>query len=374
MPMFPWRRAGSPGGSTITSKWHICCELLRGSEPLNRLSRSANREYSLNPTSKLNASYFTNHLTKIMRNRIRTLTVLSIAVLSFLFGNFTYVEAQNGRTTDGTTPLVTAPAKASTDTTDINNGTLEASPPARPWPASTPTPEADPTLNHEVFEDFLNGSGHTNLEKINQMASAGGGTGQAWLYGPVYEDAWGVIDAHHGTGPGSRLDLVGKTPNMYAVVVGVGTAYEYQVRFNFANLSNATNRYIAFDGFFDGDTVDPEFNRGILFRYSDDINGGRFEIVVREAAGVETLLDTGIAPVVNTWYRLRISVNASGCEALFYINGAVVGTVHTNIAVGPGNRYTAESNNDRLSGTTNFISRRFDYVRFRATSGRGSRL
>ena len=206
------------------------------------------------------------------------------------------------------------------------------------------------------------------------MAAAGGGTGQAWLYGPAYEDAWGVIEAHHGTGPNSRLDLVGKTPNMHAVVMGAGTAYEYQVRFNFANLSNETNRFITFDGFFDGDTIDPDFNRGILFRYSDNINDGKFQIVVREAAGIETLMDTGIAPVINEWYRLKITVNASGTEALFFINSIQVGAVTTNIALGAVNRYTAESDNDRTSGTTSFISRRFDYVRFRATAGRGSRL
>lgn len=233
---------------------------------------------------------------------------------------------------------------------------------------------ADPTLAHEVFEDFLNGGTYSPLEKINQLASAGGGVGQAWLAGPVYEDAWGVIEAHHGTGQFSRLDLVGKSNNMHGVAVGVGTAYEYQVRFNFANLSDETNRYITFDGFFDAETVDPEFNRGILFRYSDDINDGRFQVVVRESANVETLVDTGIAPQQNVWYRLRITVSAKGDEARFYINGDEVAVITTNLAIGPTNRYTAESNTDRLTGTTRFVSRRFDYLRFRAMSGRGSRL
>ena len=298
-----------------------------------------------------------------MRIRISKLTVSTIAFLLFL--GIGFVQAQslgNGAAANKPNP--------------DNNAPVDGVESVRPFPDRTPIPtvEYDPTLTHEVFEDFLNGSSHTPLEKINQMASAGGGSGQMWLYGPSYEDAWGVIEAHHGTGSFSRLDLVGKTPNMFAVAVGLGTAYEYQVRFNFANLSNPTNRYITFDGFFDGDTVDPEFNRGILFRYSDDINEGRFQIVVRQSAGVETLLDTGVAPVANTWYRLKITVNASGTEAHFFIDGVNVGIVTTNIAIGPSNRYTAESDNDRTSGTTNFISRRFDYVRFRATSGRSSRL
>lgn len=242
---------------------------------------------------------------------------------------------------------------------------------AQPRP---PFLEPDPTIAHEIFEDFLNGGSFTPLEKINQLASAGGGSGQAWLHGTVYEDAWGVIEAQHGTGPFSRLDLVGESNSMYALAIGLGTTYEYQVRFNFANLSNETNRFITFDGFFDGDTVDPEFNRGILFRYSDDINGGRFQVVVRKSANVETLVDTGVTPQPNVWYRLRITVTAAGDEARFYINGETVAVVTTNLAIGPTKRYTAESNTDRLSGTTPFVSRRFDYVRFRAMSGRGSRL
>ena len=240
--------------------------------------------------------------------------------------------------------------------------------------APPPVFESDPTLAHEIFEDFLNGTSFTPLEKINQLAAAGGGTGQAWLAGPVYEDAWGVIEAQHGTGTFSRLDLVGKSHNMYRTAVGIGTAYEYQVRFNFANLSNETNRYVTFDGFFDGDTVDPEFNRGILFRYSDNINDGRFQAVVREMSGVETLVDTGVIAETGTWYRLKITITASGDEAVFSINDKVVATVTTNLAIGPANRYTAESNTDRMSGNTPFVSRRFDYVRFRATSGRRSRL
>jgi hypothetical protein len=234
--------------------------------------------------------------------------------------------------------------------------------------------EPDPTMTHEIFEDFVNGSSYTPLEKINQLASAGGGSGQGWFPSQVYEDAWGVIEANHGTGQFSRLDLVGKTPNMYRVAVGMGSAYEYQIRFNIANLSNPTNRYVTLDGFFDSDTVDPEFNRGMLFRYSDDINGGRFQAVIRQSADVETLIDTGVVVMPDTWYRLKICVNATGTEAHFYIDGTLVATATENLAVGPNNRYTAEANTDRLTGNTNFISRRFDYVRFRATSGRGSRL
>ena len=308
-----------------------------------------------------------------MQKQIRLLSVLSIAVLNLFLG-IGYASAQ----TQTAQPV--KPAIVTTNKTDKNpnesKGDYSSAPSDLAGRLVRPPviePEVDPTLNHEVFEDFLNGSNYTPLEKINQLAYAGGGTGQGWGYSAAYEDAWGVIEARHGTGSNSRLDLVGKTPNMHYVAIGMGTAYEYQVRFNFANLSTPTDRYVTFDGFFDGDNTDPEFDRGILFRYSDDINEGRFQVVIRQGPGVETLIDTGIAPVVDTWYRFKVTVNATGTEALFFVDGELVATA-TDLAVGAANRYTAESNNDRLSGTTSFVSRRFDYVRFRATSGRASRL
>ena len=312
-----------------------------------------------------------------MHKSIKLAVVTSIAVLNLIYG-VGYAAAQSDPSSkESKTTIIPGTAPASSrglyqPSIDEKSETSESSSSRVRVPLEPA--EADPTTAHEIFEDFLNGSNYTPLEKINQLAAPGGGSGQGWFPGQVYEDAWGVIEANHGTGPNSRLDLVGKTHNMYNVAVGIGTAYEYQTRFNFANLSNETNRYIAFDGFFDSDTTDPVFYRGILFRYSDNINDGRFQIVVREAEGVETLVDTGVTPVVNTWYRVKICINAAGTEAQFYINGVQVGVVTTNLAIGTANRYTVESNTDRLSGNTNFVSRRYDYVRFRAVSGRASRL
>ena len=302
-----------------------------------------------------------------MQKSTRLITLSAIALLT-LISTFGPVNAQT-RTKQDALPktIVSSPTVETTVTNDSDTGIRGI----RQYQIPT---EVDPTMTHEIFEDFVNGSSYTPLEKINQLASAGGGTGQGWFPSKVYEDAWGVIEANHGTGQYSRLDLVGKTPNMYRVAVGMGSAYEYQIRFNIANLSDPTNRYITLDGFFDSDTVDPEFNRGMLFRYSDDINGGRFQAVVRESAEVETLFDTGVVAMADTWYRFKICVNAEGTEVSFFIDGTLVASASQNLAVGTTNRYTAEANTDRQTGNTNFISRRFDYIRFRATSGRGSRL
>jgi hypothetical protein len=236
------------------------------------------------------------------------------------------------------------------------------------WVPITSGRSSDPTAVWELFEDFDN----VSVDNYNRLAAAGGGTGQSWSddFSPLRQppNAWGVIQANHGTGTTSRLDLVCQSPQGYYLRLGKGVAYEYSSRFQFANLSSAGNRYIGFDGFFDADTTDPTFNRGILFRYSDDINSGKFQCVCRSAAGpVETLVDSGITPVIDTWYVLAVRVNALATEAVFAINGAVVATITTNIVSGDANPYTAEHNNDRTTGSTNFVSRRVDYMRLRAT-------
>jgi hypothetical protein len=71
-------------------------------------------------------------------------------------------------------------------------------------------------------------------------------------------------------------------------------------------------------------------NDELFFRYTDNVNGGRWEAVTK-AGGVETATDTGIAVVANTWYKLRLVVNAAATSVAFSINGALVATNVSNI-------------------------------------------
>jgi hypothetical protein len=245
--------------------------------------------------------------------------------------------------------------------------------------------DADPTVLWRLFEDFDGAnSSHPNF---NFLAA---GTSAAWsqfnvfdaTYGTdalrahVMEDAWGVHQARLGTSVTGRVDLVGKHPQLYGLALGRGFGYRFATRVSFGDLPTAANRYVFFAGFFDGDTTDPAYDRGVLFKYRDDENGGKIQAVTRSAAGAfETVVDTGITPVVNTWYRLRIEVNAAGTEAKFYIDGNLVATITTNIATGHLNYYTCEINNDRVTtdGTTNPMAARVDYYLLEMT-GTASRL
>ena len=155
--------------------------------------------------------------------------------------------------------ILDSPTTIQTAPTWITNTTPYAS--ASDHKPSRPEPD-DPTLNHDIFEDFINGSPLPLLEKVNQLASAGGGSGRGWMAGPIYEDAWGV----------------------------------------------------------------------------------------------------------------KVVVDPNVTEAIFLVDGVQVAAAHSNFATGNADRYTAESNTDGLSGATPFVSRRFDYARFRVRSDRASRL
>ena len=83
------------------------------------------------------------------------------------------------------------------------------------------------------------------------------------------------------------------------------------------------------------DNTSGESTDGAFFRYTDSVNGGRWQAVTR-SNNVETAVDTGVTVGVNTTYVLRVNTNAAGTEVVFRIDGAVVATITTNIPTGAG--------------------------------------
>lgn len=63
----------------------------------------------------------------------------------------------------------------------------------------------------------------------------------------------------------------------------------------------------------------------IMFRYTDTVNGGRWQCVTRNN-NVEDILDSNVPVVAGTWYKLHVHVNAAADEVQFYIDGVLVAT------------------------------------------------
>ena len=99
-----------------------------------------------------------------------------------------------------------------------------------------------------------------------------------------------------------------------------------------ATLGDATNNYYYFlriadspySGFWDQNN-----SVGIYYRYSD--NAGKWFLRSRSSGGTNTEVDSGITVAINTEYELQVSLNDAADEATFWINGAVVGRITTNL-------------------------------------------
>ncbi|MBK9335832.1 MAG: hypothetical protein IPM98_04325 [Lewinellaceae bacterium] len=82
-------------------------------------------------------------------------------------------------------------------------------------------------------------------------------------------------------------------------------------------------------------------NNSLGLRYRHNVNGGKWQCYSRDGSGGETVLDTGIPFAVNTEYEVLVTLNKTNTEATYFLNGAVVGRISTNmpgaVAVGPSN-------------------------------------
>ncbi len=86
------------------------------------------------------------------------------------------------------------------------------------------------------------------------------------------------------------------------------------------------------------------------------------------AAGSQTDVGSGLTAAANTWYKLRLQVNAAGTSVIFTIDGANGQTLSTNVPNGTGQPVGIMAYNERVSGTNNRITY-LDYVRFEWSGG-----
>lgn len=147
-----------------------------------------------------------------------------------------------------------------------------------------------------------------------------------------------AIASKPDTGPGWNTFALGTTATgrtaRHTSLTGINLAdglATYGARFRVGALSDGVNTYTGRWGFID--SISAESIDGVFFRYTHSVNGGRFQAVTRNN-NTETAADTGITAAINTTYAFRIEVDTSIPEARFYIDGALVATITTNIPTG----------------------------------------
>lgn len=146
------------------------------------------------------------------------------------------------------------------------------------------------------------------------------------------------------------------------IPLGLGATW-HEALWRIPVLSTGVETFTVRCGYIDIGTA--ESTDAVAFRYTDAVNGGRFEAYARNNS-VETAVDTGVTVAINTDYKMRVEVNAAASRALFYINNSLVATITTNIPSGQTRFTGAGLNLLKSAGTTNrdlyadFM--KFDYV------------
>ena len=102
---------------------------------------------------------------------------------------------------------------------------------------------------------------------------------------------------------------------------GADLVLEFRIRLP---VLSGTPQYNVKLGLLNSNTVGTPTN-GIYFTYSSTINSGQWEGVSRNAS-TSSVVDSTIAVVANTWYKLRITINRAGTLVTFYVNDVSIGS------------------------------------------------
>jgi hypothetical protein len=184
---------------------------------------------------------------------------------------------------------------------------------------------------YRFFTDFI--SGYGSGTSTSELFSTSSGTGAGFS---IASEAGrpGIYQANSGTTATGRHSLT--TPNS-STTLGGGT-WTFETMLQVPTLSNATERFQNISGFFDMNTAANQTD-GIYFLYDEGgVSTGssatpNFQIVT-SSNSVRTFQTTSTSVVANTWYKLKIVVNATATSVEYFINDVSVGTSTTNIPTG----------------------------------------
>lgn len=116
-----------------------------------------------------------------------------------------------------------------------------------------------------------------------------------------------------------------------------GGTYTFQCNVRFANLSGVLNAgadtYLFRIGLNSGGAVTTDGNNIAYFQYDQVTDGNFFDICCRNNGGTKQKTVTSQAIVANTWYRLKMVINAAASSIDFFVNEVNVGTLSSQVPV-----------------------------------------
>lgn len=211
-----------------------------------------------------------------------------------------------------------------------------------------------------IYEDFLN----ITTSETGEIGSHGfsfvnTGTGAQISMGTIGPTRPGAASVYTGTTTTGSSVI---TNGAFWSASGGETTVTFSIRF--PNLSTASEEFIGRVGLHDGTTGDA--TDGVYFEY-DRLTGGDFWRVATANNSTRTKITSTIAIAGNTWYRLKIVINAAGTEARYYVDDVEVSgggyPITTNIPITAA-RSTALSFNIIKSAGTTTRALECDYIEY----------
>lgn len=230
-----------------------------------------------------------------------------------------------------------------------------------------PTGQFDIDRQLQIYDDFMTALNSDNfLASVSGTAAANNSTA-----GVPEQNHPGIVQHQTGTDSTGRAGFFSN--NMIRFGGGQHTA---KVMAKITTLSDGTDRFLYYAGC--TNAFGAESSNGAYFRYTDNVNSGKFECVCR-ANSVETAADSGVTVVAGTWYGLMVVVDATAAEAKFYIStsgGAwtLVATITTNIPNSSSRIVSGCSSIIRktLGSTSRTVDLDYMYARYRFTTPRAT--
>jgi hypothetical protein len=208
-----------------------------------------------------------------------------------------------------------------------------------------------------AYDDFVGGTLTNNQPFANSSSGTGAAVSTIAIAGTATHPGIAQLDA--GT---TTAGVVAMTTRSSSCILFGGAPWRFEAAFRIPVLSDGTDTFSLRIGFLDAfaaESVDCAY-----LRYTHSVNAGKFEAVTRSNSS-ETVSDTGITVVANTWYRLRIEVNAAGTSIAFYLDDVLVATVTLTIPTGTGREVGAGAVLIKSAGTTSRTTE-LDYLEIEA--------
>lgn len=134
----------------------------------------------------------------------------------------------------------------------------------------------------------------------------------------------GVISMSPGTTATGYIEMYMNPQGIRAGAGEIDVTWIVQV----PTLSNGTDTFTVLAGI--GNTVTAgSQTQGIFFNYTHGTNSGKWLCNT-----IGTTADSGVTVVAGTWYTLRILLDSTASNGYFFINGALVATITTNLPNG----------------------------------------